>query len=151
VRLCYGGGFRVSELVALRWADIVEARDGGVFATVIGKGEKIRTVRLSQDTANVLRELRAGADDTAYVLAKRNGKAIAAVSAWRMVARVARTAKIKRAVSPHFLRHSHASHALDHGSSLTLVRDTLGHASVATTDAYLHARPGESSSKYLPV
>jgi integrase/recombinase XerD len=151
VRLCYGGGFRVSEVVALRWADIVDATDGGAYATVTGKGDKVRTVRLSIETAKVLRELRGDAIETAYVFAGHNGKPIAAVSAWRTVSKAARAAGIGRAVSPHFLRHSHASHSLERGASLVLVRDTLGHASVATTDRYLHARPGESSSRYLPV
>jgi integrase/recombinase XerD len=151
IRLCYGGGFRVSEVVALRWADIVDAKDDGAYATVTGKGDKVRTVRLSVETAKVLRELRGDASEMAYVFAGRDGKPIAAVSAWRHVSKAAKAAGIGRAVSPHFLRHSHASHSLERGASLVLVRDTLGHASVATTDRYLHARPGESSSRYLPV
>src|SRR5690348_8869133 len=52
-------------------------------------------------------------------------------------------------VSPHWLRHAHASHALDHGAPIHLVQATLGHSSVATTSAYLHARPGDSSARYL--
>jgi site-specific recombinase XerD len=53
-------------------------------------------------------------------------------------------------VSPHWLRHAHASHALDHHAPIHLVQATLGHASVSTTGRYLHARPTESSSFYLP-
>jgi hypothetical protein len=52
-------------------------------------------------------------------------------------------------ISPHWLRHAHASHALDHGAPIHLVQATLGHASVATTSAYLHARPGDSSARFL--
>ena len=51
--------------------------------------------------------------------------------------------------SPHWLRHAHASHALDHGAPIHLVQATLGHSSVATTSAYLHARPGDSSARFL--
>ncbi len=54
-------------------------------------------------------------------------------------------------VSPHWMRHAHASHALDRGAAIHLVQATLGHSSVATTGKYLHARPNESSSKYLAV
>ena len=54
-------------------------------------------------------------------------------------------------VSPHWLRHAHASHALDRGAPIHLVQTTLGHASVATTGRYLHARPSDSSSRYLGV
>jgi hypothetical protein len=54
-------------------------------------------------------------------------------------------------ISPHWLRHAHASHALDHGAPIHLVQATLGHSSVATTSAYLHARPGDSSARFLAV
>src|SRR5690242_8359944 len=58
---------------------------------------------------------------------------------------------IEGAVSPHWLRHSHASHALDHGAPIHLVQATLGHSSVATTSGYLHARPGDSSARFLTL
>lgn len=56
-----------------------------------------------------------------------------------------------RAVSPHWLRHAHASHALDRGAPIHLVQATLGHSSVATTSRYFHARPGESSARFLAL
>ncbi|TET54579.1 MAG: hypothetical protein E3J64_01725, partial [Anaerolineales bacterium] len=49
------------------------------------------------------------------------------------------------------LRHAHASHALDRGCPIHLVQATLGHESVATTGGYLHARPTDSSARYLGV
>ena len=52
-------------------------------------------------------------------------------------------------VSPHWLRHAHATHALDKGAPLRLVQATLGHASLDTTSKYLHIRPSESSGDYL--
>jgi integrase len=61
VRLAYAGGFRVSELVALRWSDCADAADGCMFATVFGKGGKTRVVRISAATSHVLRALRADA------------------------------------------------------------------------------------------
>ena len=69
----------------------------------------------------------------------------------RIVRRAAKRAGITKAVSPHWLRHGHASHALDRGAPIHLVQATLGHASVATTGRYLHARPSESSSTYLSL
>ncbi|RYZ60995.1 MAG: site-specific integrase [Proteobacteria bacterium] len=60
-------------------------------------------------------------------------------------------AGIARAISPHWLRHAHASHALDRGAPIHLVQATLGHASIATTGKYLHARPQESSGGYLSL
>jgi integrase/recombinase XerD len=56
-----------------------------------------------------------------------------------------------KGLSPHWLRHAHASHALDKGAPVSLVSQTLGHASIATTSRYLHAKPGESSATYLEV
>jgi len=70
---------------------------------------------------------------------------------WRIVRRAAKRAGILKAVSTHWLRHAHASHALDRGAPISLVQSTLGHSSVATTGRYLHARPNDSSSKYLPL
>lgn len=52
-------------------------------------------------------------------------------------------------VSPHWFRHAHASHALQKGADLELVRETLGHESIETTKTYLHAEPDKSSSYYV--
>ena len=56
---------------------------------------------------------------------------------------------IAKAVRPHWLRHAHVSHAMDRGAPIHLVKETLGHANIATTGRYLHARPTDSSSLYL--
>ena len=53
--------------------------------------------------------------------------------------------------SPHWLRHAHATHALERGAPIHLVQATRGHASVATTGRYLHARSTDSSAHYLAV
>ncbi len=55
-----------------------------------------------------------------------------------------------KSVSPHYFRHSHASHSLDRGASLQLVKDTLGHSSILVSERYLHAKPDDSSAMYLP-
>jgi integrase/recombinase XerD len=69
----------------------------------------------------------------------------------RIVAKAAARAGLELSVSPHWLRHSHATHALERGAPIHLVAATLGHASVATTGKYLHARPTDSSSNYLAI
>lgn len=61
----------------------------------------------------------------------------------------AKRAELPASLSTHWLRHAHASHALDQGGPISLVQATLGHASVATTGRYLHARPGDSSAHYF--
>ncbi len=70
---------------------------------------------------------------------------------WRIVRKAARRAGIESNVSPHWFRHAHISHALDRGASMALVRDSVGHSSVSTTNGYLHARPNDSSALYLAV
>ena len=54
-------------------------------------------------------------------------------------------------MSPHWLRHCHGSHAIDHQTSLTVVGDTLGHSNIAVTNEYAKARPDQGSSGYLPL
>ena len=66
-----------------------------------------------------------------------------------VVKSTAKRAGANEAMSAHWLRHAHASHAIDNGAPITLVSQTLGHADLKTTSVYAHARPNESSSRYL--
>ena len=68
-----------------------------------------------------------------------------------VLASLAELAGIDLAVTLHWPRHSHASHALDHQAPVHLVQATSGHSNLGTTGKYLHARPGESSGRYLPL
>ena len=125
--------------------------DGGQV-TFFGKGGKTRVVLLSQSTWQALVSIRGDPEPEAPVFASRKGGGhLDASQIHRIVRAAARRAGIKGNVSPHWFRHAHASHALDRGCPIHLVQATLGHASVATTGKYLHARPTESSSRYLAV
>lgn len=146
--LAYGGGLRASELVGLRWRDLQERDADQGQATVLGKGGKTRAILLPAAVWRRVLALGPGAPDDPVFLSRAGG-ALSTVQAWRIVRKAARTAGITLDVSPHWLRHAHASHALDRGAPISLVQATLGHASVATTGRYLHARPSESSGKYL--
>jgi integrase/recombinase XerD len=161
LRLLYCSGVRVSEVCGISWRDAVEREDAGQI-TVFGKGSKTRPVLLSRETWRELVRLRegltaAGHDgpgEPVFRSARRNGKGtyhLSTVQVWRIIRAAARRAGISAGVSPHWLRHSHASHALDRGAAIHLVQATLGHASVATTGIYLHARPSDSSGRYLSV
>ncbi|MBN2725539.1 MAG: tyrosine-type recombinase/integrase [Deltaproteobacteria bacterium] len=66
-----------------------------------------------------------------------------------LIVKTAKNAGIIKPVSPHWMRHAHASHSMDHGAPLHVVQVTLGHSSPATLAYYLHVRPGDSSSGYL--
>jgi len=151
LRLFYGGGLRVSELVRLKWRDLQE-RDGGGQVAVFGKGGKTRHVLLSDATWGELVKLRSGGEpDVPVFRSRRGGGHLNPSAAWRIVRKAAARAGVDGDVSPHWLRHAHASHALERGAPVALVRDTLGHSSVSTTNGYLHARPNDSSARYLAV
>ena len=70
---------------------------------------------------------------------------------FRIVQAAARRAGIEGRVSPHWMRHAHATHALENGAPITLVKETLGHKSIETTAKYTHVRPNASSGQYLKV
>lgn len=147
--LLYACGLRVSE-VCLTWRDLQQRDDGGQV-TVFGKGEKTRTILIPVSVWAKLIGLRGDAGDEAPVFRSRKKGQLCPAQVWRIVGRAARRAGISKAVSTHWLRHAHASHALDRGAPISLVQATLGHSSVATTGRYLHARPTDSSSNYLPL
>jgi len=79
----------------------------------------------------------------------RDGQPMSRVNAHNIVKAAAKRAKLPSEVSCHWLRHAHAQHALHQGASIELVRDTLGHASISTTNQYLESNPADSSSNYL--
>jgi integrase/recombinase XerD len=146
----YAGGFRVSEVCDLNWSDL-QGRDTAGQITVFGKGGKTRTILMPESVWNALMSLRGDAKDNAPVFRSRKGGHLDESQVWRIVRQAARRAGIEKEVSCHWLRHAHASHALDRGAPIHLVQATLGHSSISTTGRYLHARPTESSSSYLPV
>ena len=147
----YGGGLRISEVCGLCWRDLAE-RDGAGQATVYGKGGKTRVVLLSANTWRLLSEIRGDVLPTAPVFKSRKGGGpLDESQVHRIVKAAAERAGLSREVSAHWLRHAHASHSLERGAPIHLVQATLGHASVATTGRYLHARPSDSSARYLGV
>lgn len=146
----YVSGARVSEVTRLRWRDL-QAREHGGQVTLFGKGGKTRSVLLPVSLWRRLERLRGEAGPDEPVFRSLKGQALDRSQVLRIVRGAAKRAGVEAPVSPHWLRHAHASHALDRGCPISLVKETLGHASVATTNQYLHARPGDSSARYLGV
>lgn len=149
LKLLYASGVRVSEACGLEWRHAVPRQEGGQI-TVFGKGGKTRSILLRQGTWEALLSLRGNSQPGDPIFRSRRGGALDPSQVRRIVYAAARKAGLEKGVSPHWMRHAHASHALDHSAPLHLVQATLGHASVATTGRYLHARPTESSGFYLP-
>ena len=150
LRLLYASAGRVSEVCALTWADAKPNGDSGQL-TLFGKGGKTRAVKLSKASWQALQAFRQGAADSAPIFLSQKGGHLDPSQVGRIVREAAHRAGIVGNVSPHWLRHSHASHALDRGASVALVRDTLGHSSLAVTSMYTHAKPNESSALHLGI
>jgi site-specific recombinase XerD len=150
LEVLYAGSLRVSELVALTWSDVLPREGGQVQLSVVGKGGVVRQVLLPAAVSRSLLSLRGDAGADAPVFASRKGGGPLLPRAVRgTVTRAAAKAGIEAPISPHWLRHAHASHAIDRGATLPEVQSTLGHSNVATTSGYLHARPESSSGLKL--
>ena len=150
LRILYAGGIRVSELCILKWKDIQE-RDKFGQMTVYGKGGKTHTIIIPEPLWGDLMAYKNTAVEDSPVFRSRKGGHLDPSQVWRIVKKSAVSAGLKKAVSPHWFRHAHASHALDRGAKISLVKETLAHGSIQTTGRYIHARPDESSSTYLQV
>jgi len=150
LRLLYGTGIRVSEAISLRWKDVQPHGTAGIV-TILGKGSKVRSIALPASVFKELLTLRDGAGDDEPVFRNDEAGPLSPYQVWKIVRGAARRAGITAGVSPHWLRHAHASHSLERGASIALVQETLGHGSVMTTSRYLHVRPGKSSGNYLPL
>ncbi len=142
LEVAYASGLRLAELRQLRLEQLhLEAG----FINVIGKGNKERVVPLGRKAvAAVLRYLEAGrpklvtSRSPANVFLTKRGTAFAPVTLWLRIKQCVRRAGIGRNITPHMLRHSFATHLLEHGADLRVIQELLGHASISTTEVYTH-------------
>jgi integrase/recombinase XerD len=151
LEVAYFGGLRVSELAALTWAQVIGRVSGEVQLEIVGKGEKVRQVLIPAEVAEHLLAIRGEAkgSDPVFASGRREGNPLTERAIGYIVKAAARRAGVNPAASVHWLRHAHASHAIDNGAPITLVSQTLGHADLKTPSVYAHAKPGESSGRYL--
>lgn len=155
LKMFYATGARVSELSRLYWGAVI-ARNRNLQGqiTILGKGNKTRTLIVPASVWRELMELKSkteAIEPNQPVFRSRKGGSLSRQQIWRIVRSAAKNAGFSQNVSPHWLRHAHASHALDHGAPVHLVKDSLGHQSLTTTSKYAHVRPDESSSKYINI
>jgi integrase/recombinase XerD len=157
--LLYRGGLRCAELCSLTWRNLQERDESGQIS-VYGKGKKTRAVLLTQETWQEVMDLKSlTMSDTDFVFQSRQSHSRTNKHCRRMdestvfliVRAAAARAGITGNVSPHWMRHAHATHALENGAPITLVKETLGHKSIETTSKYTHVRPNTSSGQYLKV
>jgi integrase/recombinase XerD len=147
LELMYATGLRVSELINLGVINISISQG---IVRVMGKGGKERLVPLGEEALTwiqrYLREsrpglMRGGECPQLFVTARRSGMTRQAF--WHAIGKYAKAAGIAQPVSPHMLRHSFATHLLNHGADLRVVQLLLGHSDLSTTQIYTHiAREG---------
>lgn len=152
----YAGGLRIAELVGLDRADL--DLDGGLVR-VFGKGRKERIVPIGRPARAALEEyLRRGrpalesprarpAGDPVF-LNTRGGR-LSRQAGWKIVHTAGTRAGLGDGLSPHVLRHSCATHMLDHGADIRVVQELLGHASLSTTQIYTKVSPERLRHAYL--
>lgn len=146
LEVLYGAGLRISELVGLSLGDLDV--DGGSLRA-FGKGAKERIVPLVGMAREAMRDWLAASgrgaleperwarrgDAEAVFLNARGGR-LSRQGAWGIVRRHGEAVGIGDKLSPHVLRHSCATHLLDHGADIRVVQELLGHASISTTQVY---------------
>jgi integrase/recombinase XerD len=139
-------GLRVSELTSIWWLDFTETSHG-VVLRVVGKGKKERFILVPSELWKELQSLRTSGG---AVFKSRHGDSITPQAVWEVVKKAAARVD-KNLASPHWLRHAHASHALDRGAKIHQVRETLGHSSLTTTSRYVKSKIENSSSLVLAI
>ena len=157
LELAYASGLRLGELRTIRLEQL-HLEDG--FINVIGKGDKERVVPVGKVAIeainrylNAARPKLVTPKSPAALFLNRRGKPFASVSMWWRVKRRVKLAGIKRNVTPHMLRHSFATHLLEHGADLRVIQELLGHANISTTEIYTHvagSRLREVHRKFHP-
>ncbi len=140
----YGGGLRLSELAGLNLADL--DLQAGVLR-VWGKGAKERLAFLGKPAKAALKEYlprrqaqleHTGAPEQAALFLNKRGGRLGTRSVARLVTKWAQLAGLSQALTPHGLRHSFATHLLEGQADLRAVQELLGHASISSTQRYLH-------------
>ncbi len=153
LRLIYVSGIRVSEAADLRWGQVKSRADGSGLGqiSVRGKGGKTRAILLPAQAFKALVDLYVNPQPTRPVFPAEHDawRTIDPRQITRIIKAAAKAAGLSPRISAHWLRHAHVSHALDAGAPVQLVRDSVGHASIATTDKYAHAKPGDGSARFI--
>lgn len=157
LELAYASGLRLSELKNLRLEQLhLEAG----FINVIGKGNKERVVPVGKKAVEALRRYIENArpklvtpKSPASVFLTKRGTPFASVTLWLRIKKRIQRAGILRNITPHMLRHSFATHLLEHGADLRVIQELLGHANISTTEIYTHvagSRLREIHRKFHP-
>lgn len=138
----YASGMRVSELITLRISHL-HLKDG--YVRCMGKGEKERIAPIGKAAVHYITQYLHSARDkltashhAEYLFVNRFGKAMSRQACWKIIKKYLKQADLSQDISPHTLRHSFATHLLEHGADLRSLQMMLGHSDIATTQIYMH-------------
>ena len=152
LELLYATGLRVTELVSLNLQD-VNLKEG--YIRCLGKGARERIVYLYPRAVEVLdnyighaRTTLVGQKEERALFLNRRGQRLTRQWVWSIIKTSATQAGIDKAITPHVLRHSYATHMLRGGASLRHVQEMLGHASITTTQVYTHLTSDHVRQEY---
>jgi len=142
LELAYSSGLRLAELINLRLEQL-HLESG--FIVVIGKGNKERVVPVGSKAIDAIEKYLTSGRPTlvkkhspANLFLTNRGTAFAHATLWRRIKLRVKKAGIDQNITPHTLRHSFATHLLEHGADLRIIQELLGHASIQTTEIYTH-------------
>ncbi|MBO0356475.1 site-specific tyrosine recombinase XerD [Hymenobacter sp. BT186] len=143
LEVLYSSGLRVSELTELRLSNVYA--DQG-FVRVTGKGNKERLVPIGRDALKHMGlylqgirchlDIKPGNED--FVFLNRRGAKLSRIMIFNIIKDAAKTAGVRKTISPHTFRHSFATHLIEGGADLRAVQEMLGHESITTTEIYTH-------------
>lgn len=151
LQLLYESRARVSEFCSLKWKDFREKADGSALVTLFGKGNKTRKVTITPHLWQALKAAKpASAPGNDPLFLNRRHQAYSTVQVWRIVKAAGERVGIY-GVSPHWIRHTGATHQLINGSPIHLQQQELGHSGLDITSRYLHILPGEYGARYCKV
>lgn len=149
LKVCYGMGLRVSEVVALKLSDIDSAEM--LVRIEQGKGKKDRIAVLPESLLPELREYYLNYRPKVYLFEGQEGGAYSVRSAQAVFKKAMEKAGIKKKVGIHGLRHSFATHLLETGTDIRFIQELLGHNSIKTTQIYTHVTDLSKSKIKSPL
>lgn len=152
LELMYAAGLRISELVNLTINDLHLTMN---LIRCFGKGSKERMVPIADYMIEILNEYMQDYrpqlmknHDSNYLFLNYKGDPLSRQSFWKMIKQNALQANIKKNITPHTLRHSFATHLLNHGADLRSIQEMLGHSNISTTTIYTHVTNQKMIDEY---
>lgn len=161
VSLLCSTGIRLTELLTSTWDDVSQDMNGHIGLTVLGKGKRRRTVKLTPQLFSLIVEYRTlegldceiGSGDDTPLFVNRRGESLTSRYVEQFVSDAGKLAGLSYSVHPHLFRHFNATMALYKGANIHVVQRSLGHKSIATTNRYLYSlnKLSETTGDYVEL